>query len=152
MSNGTRADGTVQEFYFPDDHPEYPGWFKGMDRILQDRGISTENWKAQCGQKFSDCPAGATACCCRRALYNQPDFINGESLLESSCKVKGFPILFLPKFHCKLNFIEQCWGAAKHYYRLLPRSSKDDVLEANVLASLEQITLPQMRKWVYIIP
>ncbi len=27
----------------------------------------------------------------------------------------GYVCIFYPKFHCKLNFIEWYWGAAKHY-------------------------------------
>jgi transposase len=36
-----------------------------------------------------------------------------ESLLETYCKSCGVNVIFLPKFHCELNFIEQCWGYAK---------------------------------------
>ncbi|KIK95794.1 hypothetical protein PAXRUDRAFT_85791, partial [Paxillus rubicundulus Ve08.2h10] len=49
-------------------------------------------------------------CCLWCILYNRSDFVNVESLLEHSCKVKGFTVMFLPTFHCELNFIEQCWG------------------------------------------
>lgn len=28
MRNGTLPDGSSQPFYFPDDHPDMPGWFK----------------------------------------------------------------------------------------------------------------------------
>ncbi|KAG1829910.1 hypothetical protein F4604DRAFT_1868693, partial [Suillus subluteus] len=44
--------------------------------------------------------ASATNCCCRRVLYNQPDFVAVESNLERICKARGFSVLFLPKFHC----------------------------------------------------
>jgi transposase len=99
--------------------------------------------KAQCGKNFS-CKPGATDCCCRQILYNQPDFMNVPSILETKCKAQGFKVLFLPKFHCQLNFIEQCWGFTKRRYRLLPPSSKEDVLERNLINSLEEVTVIQM--------
>ena len=37
MRNGWYMKGTdkiSQEFYFPDNHPEMPGWFKGMEIII----------------------------------------------------------------------------------------------------------------------
>ena len=37
----------------------------------------------------------AQNCCCRRILYNQPDFTNVKSLLEERCKVLGVLVLFL---------------------------------------------------------
>jgi len=90
----------------------------------------------------------STMCCCRRLLYNQPDFVEGESLLETHCHNRRIDdVVFLPKFHCELNFIEQCWGRAKSVYRTYPPSSSKEDLEANTLRSLESIPLPMMRKF-----
>jgi hypothetical protein len=88
-----------------------------------------------------------TMCCCRRILYNQPDFANVETILESTCRAQGCKVLFLPEFHCELNFIEQCWGYAKRIYRLNPPSSRKDQLEKNMLAALEAVPLKSMRKF-----
>ncbi|KIK73135.1 hypothetical protein PAXRUDRAFT_179183, partial [Paxillus rubicundulus Ve08.2h10] len=80
------------------------GKFKGMVRILEERGFDTKKLKVQCNRKF-ECPSGSTICCLQHILYNQSDFVNVESLLEQSCKVKGFTVMFLLKFHCELTFI-----------------------------------------------
>ncbi|KAG2124867.1 hypothetical protein DEU56DRAFT_703926, partial [Suillus clintonianus] len=37
MRDTTLHDGTQQKFYFADDHPTMPGWFKGMQVILDER-------------------------------------------------------------------------------------------------------------------
>jgi len=81
-----------------------------------------------------------------RTLYNQPDFVQVKSLLETTCEARGFTILFISKFHCELNFIEQCWGFAKRIYRHYPTSSKEADLERNVLAALESVPLESMRR------
>jgi hypothetical protein len=142
------ADGREQSLYFPDNHPQ-AGLFKGMGIILEERGIPvsglTDFKKAQCAPSFaSGCPEGAIACCCRRILYNQPDFASVESYLETVCRKNGFPVLFLPKFHCKLNFIEQCWGWAKQRYREKPSSSKEVNVKKNAEECLEAIPLETM--------
>ena len=93
------------------------------------------------------CPPNAQTCCCRRLLYNQPDFANVETILETTCRARGCDVLFLPKFHCELNFIEQCWGYTKRVYRLNPPSSREDQLEKNTLAALEAVPLKSMRKF-----
>ena len=46
--------------------------------------------------------------------------MNAKSLLQGLCEAQGFKVLFLPKFHCELNFIEMCWGDAKQTYHLYP--------------------------------
>ena len=50
MRNGTYGvSNTSQYFYFPDDHPTMPGWFKGMENIIREWGMWPENGlNAQC--------------------------------------------------------------------------------------------------------
>ncbi len=79
---------------------------------------------------------------------NEPDFIAVESLLELACKTRSFRALFVPKFHCELNFIEQCWGYSKRLYRMCPVSSKEADLERNVLQSLNSIPLESIRRCI----
>jgi hypothetical protein len=145
MDNARFADGSPQGLYFPDDHVTSPGCFKGMAVLLQERGLVRESkLRYECvGFK---CEAGATSCCCRRALYSQPDFVAVESLLEAHCHARGFRVLLLPKFHCELNFIEQCWGYAKRKYREFPPSSKEADLQTNLLTSLEMVSIQSMRR------
>jgi hypothetical protein len=56
-------------------------------------------------------------------------------------------ISFLLKFHCELNFIEQCWGWAKTIYRTYPESSREEQLVSNTISALELIPLSMMRKF-----
>ncbi|KAF9478523.1 hypothetical protein BDN70DRAFT_879866, partial [Pholiota conissans] len=49
-------------------------------------------------------------------------------LLETQCRSRDINIVFLPKFHCELNFIEQD-------------------LEINTIRYLDSIELPMMRKF-----
>ena len=145
MKDTHLPNGEIQSFYFPDGHPR-AGVFKGMAIILQERGFGDmSKMLAEC--KGFKCKAGATDCCCRRILYNQPDFANVKSVLETICNARDCQVLFLPKFHCELNFIEQCWGRAKSVYRTYPESSREDHLEDNTIQSLESIPLPMMRKF-----
>ncbi|KAI5886532.1 uncharacterized protein SCHCODRAFT_02672706 [Schizophyllum commune H4-8] len=62
------------------------------------------------------------------------------------CDARGFCVLFLPKFHCELNFIEQAWGAAKHAYRMYPASSSEEDLVRNVHTALDTVSLETMRQ------
>jgi hypothetical protein len=83
-----------------------------MATILQEIGfIDAPKLFAQC-PKFK-CKPNATNCCYCLILYNQPDLVNVSSVLEKTCNHNGYQVLFLPKFHCELNFIEQCWGYSR---------------------------------------
>jgi hypothetical protein len=72
------------------------------------------------------------------------DFMEVESLLETNCKGHSFEVLFLLKFHCELNFIEQCWGFTKHIYHHYLASSKEADLENNILVALEYVPFKNM--------
>jgi hypothetical protein len=141
----THFKGRPQSLYFPNDDAKYPGYFKGMVALLEERGYSNvKALKRECpGFK---CPQGQTRCCCRRWLFTEDDFENVESLLERDGKANGCRVIFLPKFHCELNFIEQVWCKAKYFFRRQPRASKKDELRSKVITSLEQVDLEQMRR------
>jgi hypothetical protein len=118
MRDGQLPSGDAQSFYFPNDHQTMPGWFKGMEQILRERELFRTGLNAQCtGFK---CAAEETNCCCRRILFNQPDFKNQKSALQELVESRGHICEFYPKYHCELNFIEMYWGAAKFLYRKTP--------------------------------
>ncbi|KAF9787435.1 hypothetical protein BJ322DRAFT_1055161 [Thelephora terrestris] len=146
MAAGTFADGSPHLFYFPDGH-KFAGLFKGMNVILEERGFrdQTRDLKWEC--PGFRCPPGRTDCCVRRTLYSQPDFQGVTFLLEEHCGKCGFDVLFLPKFHPELNFVEQCRGRAKWSYCQLPASSGEEDLEMNALKSLDLVPLPLMRRF-----
>jgi hypothetical protein len=156
MKNGVFPDGTPQELYFPDDHPQHAGKFKGTRNLIierREKGVDLPDpvalkLKAQC--KGFKCAEGATTCCCRRILFTQPDFVNQKSRLEEHCEARGFEVIFFPKYHPELNCIEQCWGFAKRIYRMYPTSSKEADLEANLVSSLEAVPLVSIRRYVPI--
>ncbi|PIL28057.1 hypothetical protein GSI_09809 [Ganoderma sinense ZZ0214-1] len=146
MHGARLLNGQPQDLYFPDNHPVHPGKFKGMAVILEERGFKdASKLRAQCNKRFK-CPPGATHCCCRRILFNQSDFVHVETILERVCKARGFRVIFLPKFHCELNPIEQCWGHGKRDYRCCPPSGDEATMQRYVVKSLDSIPLESMRR------
>lgn len=145
MRPTTLPDGRIQEFYFPDDHPDYPGYFKGMEQIIRERGLWPDRGlNAQC-EGFK-CEAGRTDCCCRRLLFNQLDFQTQKSALQELVECRGHICDFYPKYHCELNFIEQYWGASKYRYRNLPRSPNIQEMEKKIIECLDSVPLEQIRR------
>lgn len=149
MADGQHPDGSPQSFYFPEGH-ERAGVFKGMQQILEERGFKNlKDLPTECsGFK---CPKGSDRCCCRRLLYRQPDFEEVESLLEMVCRAGGYSVIFLPKFHCELNPIEQCWCNAKQRYRTYSPTTSEAKLEENVVTALDSVPRPTMRRCVCLI-
>jgi len=87
-----------QSMNFPDGQP------KGIKQILCERGLWRQNMVGECKLcRNGNSDSLRTDCCGRRII----------SLIENS----GHVCIFLPKFHCELNFIERYWGAAKRYAR-----------------------------------
>ncbi|KIJ56100.1 hypothetical protein M422DRAFT_145341, partial [Sphaerobolus stellatus SS14] len=103
MHNGWYVKDGIQvsqDMNFSSTHPNHPGQLKGMKQILLERGLY-------------QCKLDATACCAKRVLKLQPDFKEQKSLVQEVIEECGHICIFLPKFHCELNFIEFFWGAVK---------------------------------------
>ena len=60
----------------------------------------------------------SVTCCSYHVLSNEPDFMSQKSWLsETAEKYPGCQLIFYPKFHCELNFIEMVWAWAKAHHR-----------------------------------
>ncbi|KAF8601302.1 hypothetical protein BDV93DRAFT_446005 [Ceratobasidium sp. AG-I] len=143
-------NGSPQYLYYPDNHlvQSLRGAFKGLAVLLQERGIPGANkLKLVCPAR-NGCPIGQAVCCARRTMMNQPGLLEQKSVLQLLAELHGCSVTYLPKYHCELNPIEQCWGAAKRVYRDYPNSSLEADLERNMLASLDTVRLESIRKFV----
>ena len=82
-------------------------------------------------------------CCARWILEAEQDFAAEKSLLETVILEAGHEVIFYPKFHCELNYIEYYWGALKKYTREHrqhpPAEPEGTVLEAMDSVSLRTI-------------
>jgi hypothetical protein len=133
-----------QDFYFMGDHLTMPGWFKGMETIICECRLWPQNGLNMQCEGFK-CEAGKTDCCCHRLLFTQPDFENQKSHLQEFITAQGHICDFYPKYHCKLNFIEQYWGAAKLIYRSSPKTNDMKEMGENVKNALDNIPVVQIR-------
>jgi hypothetical protein len=141
MTGGYFRNGDPQSFYWPEGHPQ-AGWFKGMAKILKERGWENEY------QIKADCKAhdpGRTNCCLHHILFNEPDFSGPISMLERLVTLRGYGFL-LPKFHPKLNPIGQCWCKAKRVFREFPESKGAPQLEKFVVKALDSVSVEDIRK------
>jgi hypothetical protein len=110
---------TFQPMNFPAGHCEFSGQPKGMKQVLLEQDIWRNGLVMQC-KKVEDgsgdkCEAGVTDCCAKCILDFQPNFQKQKSLVQEVIEAAGHLCIFLPKFHCELNFIEFFWGAVKKY-------------------------------------
>ncbi|RGB30484.1 hypothetical protein C1646_627909 [Rhizophagus diaphanus] len=90
---------------------------KGIKQIL----IECRKWPPgglildckECKEKIQD--ISRTTCCACQVISLEPNFIAQKGAIEELIENAGHKCIFFPKFHCKLNFIERYWGAAKRY-------------------------------------
>lgn len=138
--NGCRIP---QPMIYPSDHPKHPNEPKGIKAVLMERGLYQTKLRGKCESK---CDVAATACCLKRILELQPDFQEQKSLVQEVIEAAGHLCIFLPKFHCELNFIEFFWGAVKKYLR----DHCDytfDTLKENMPIALASVSLNTIRRW-----
>jgi len=134
-----------QNLYYRDDHPTMPNWFKGMAVILKEHGLyPAASLNVQC-EGFK-CVVGAMSCCCRCAVFSQPDFASQKLALEELITSCGHICNFYPKYHCETNFIEMYWGAAKLQYHLSLKTTNMDKMQKNVQRCLDDVLLLQVRR------
>ncbi|KIJ46076.1 hypothetical protein M422DRAFT_165741, partial [Sphaerobolus stellatus SS14] len=116
MNNGQKL---IQKMNLPENHPQYPSQPKGMQQVLMERGLYHPGLKVQCKKEKDGsggkCDPMSTDCCAKRILNLQLDFQEQKSLVQEVIEEVGHLCIFLPKFHCELNFIEFFWGAVKRH-------------------------------------
>ncbi len=143
MMEGMRV---VQKMTFPATHAKFPNKPKGARQILTERGLYRSKLKFNCDSTPSKCDPDAHDCCGRRILELQPDFREQKSLVQEVIAARGHLCIFLPKFHCELNFIEFFWGAVKRYLR----ENCDytfQTLKDNMPKALKSVDISTIRKW-----
>jgi transposase len=102
LQNGEKI---IQPMNFPPNHPEHPNEPKGVKAVLTKRGLY-QRLRGKCKNKCE-------SCCNSRILELQPDFKEQKSLVQEVIEAVGHLCIFLPKFHCELNFIEFFWGVVR---------------------------------------
>ena len=126
---------------FGQEHPEFPNQPKGMKVVLEECGL----WRAGLVMKCKDACTSDT-CCAHRIIESQPDFKEQQSLVQETTEAAGHYCIFLPKYHCELNFIEYFWGAVKKFIR----DNCDytfDTLKDNLPKAMASVKLKTIRKW-----
>ena len=163
------ARGLPHPLVFSDNHPNFSlrGKAKGAGAVLRERGLWPVNgWRSD-GFKFKlECPKkprkdrpagtdasgcdpkmdGTTGCCARRVLSQQQDFREQKGQLQEEVEAANHLIIFYPKFHCELNFIERFWCAAKWYARENCAYSFEG-LRQTVPAALESVTTASINRY-----
>lgn len=119
--------GRPQSMNFPGDYEveNLRGLPKGIKQVLLERGLWSDvkedgsRFVYRCpikDQKSTCSPKGG--CCAVSTLALEPDFQSQKGSLQEEIEALGHRVIFYPKFHCELNFIERVWCAAKHFARV----------------------------------
>jgi len=133
----------LQLMIFPPDHPsEHADNPKGIRNVLAERGIIYPGLLGKCKK----CIFESEACCLKCILENQPDSLAQKSLVQEVIEAAGHMCIFLPKFHCELNFIEYYWSAVKKYLREHCNFTFS-TLKENMPKALESVQLSTIQKW-----
>jgi len=130
----------IQPMIFPPDDAAFPNQPKGMRQVLIERGLYSDKLRMQCKGCITN------ACCAKRILELQPDFMEQKSLVQEVIEAAGHLCIFLPKFHCELNYIEFFWGAVKRWLRENCDYTFQG-LQENLPKALESVALETIRKW-----
>jgi len=119
---------------------------KGTRIVLEERGLWPQNrhFKLECARKTDH--TEDHRCCARRLLASQPDFKSQKGVLAEELEKRGHLVMFYPKFHPELNFIEYYWGAAKRYARENCEYSMAG-LRLTIPQALQSVAVPTIGKF-----
>ncbi len=148
FKDGLMPDSSIQSMHLLDGRP------KGIRLILKERGLWPEGGLNRiCSECKKHFPI-TDNCCAVRLLSLQPDFLAQRPLIREVIEDRGHKVIFYPKFHCELNFIEMFWGAAKRYtrnnYDYSFKGLEKTVPEALNSISLETIRCYACRAWRFM--
>jgi hypothetical protein len=134
---------------------------KGLRQILMERGKWRNNMLRMCRfckdkiphieRTHPDHGLDAThelttqTCCAWYTLSQEPDFKAQRELLREIVEDRGHIIIYYPKYHCELNFIEKIWGYVKAKTRVICDYSAQGLLVA-VPQVLEDVPLSFVRR------
>lgn len=118
--------GIQQSMTFPDDYedPNLRDQPKGIQQVLEERGLWTstrvdgERMPLKCNNNRGGCAKEGDLhhrCCATSLLADQPDFRAQKGRLQEEVESMGYEVIFYPKFHCEVNFIERFWSSCKHF-------------------------------------
>lgn len=128
-----------QEMMCPDGTP------KGIQQVLLERGKWPETGlRLEC--KSASEHRDDNSCCARRVLAAEPDFRAQCGLIQEHIEARGHLVMFYPKFHPELNFIEYFWGACKRYAREHCQHTLAG-LRTTVPQALEAVPVTTIRKF-----
>ena len=118
-----------QKMYFTESGKKVP---KGLRLVLEERGYDVNglNQEGLC-----------------KLLSADPDFAGEKSIVEQFILNEGHMVMFLPKLHCELNAIEQCWCLAKKHTRSVCNYSIVG-LRKSVCPSLDTVKTQTIRKFI----
>jgi hypothetical protein len=85
-------------------------------------------------------------CCALRVLEAECDFRNEKSMLETVILQAGHEVIFYPKFHCELNYIEYYWAALKRYTREHCKYTFSE-FEKTVLDAMDSVDIKTIRRF-----
>jgi hypothetical protein len=105
----TIFNGKIQTMNFPDDFhdPKLCGKPKGIRLILEERGLwPKEGLVLTCENNNIEGNTSYPDCCARHKLGAQPDFAAQIPLIQEIIEAHGHKVIFYPKYHCELNYIE----------------------------------------------
>lgn len=121
---------------------------KGIKTILSERGLFKNDEGLPLCLECKSCKEkrfgearynpGNKKCCARFVLSQQPDFLAQLPWLQEVVEKHGCHILFYPKYHCELNYIEMVWGWVKSHHRRTCTYNYTD-LKANIGNTLLQL-------------
>lgn len=118
-------NGLKHKMNFPRDYPwtELRDKPKGIKQVLSERGLWSDyrpdgsRMLLVCPSKEGKSTCSGPLCCARTLMASQPDFQSQKGKLQEEIEARNHTVIFYPKFHCELNFIERFWCSSKYYSR-----------------------------------